>query len=84
MYKRQPLTSISNYVDLLKRLKITEEPARSYIEVLDSKAQRLKQLTDDLVEASKISSGNIVLNLEQLNLTELLNQACLLYTSRCV
>ena len=37
--------------------------------------QRLKQLTDDLVEASKISSGNIVLNLEQLNLTELLNQA---------
>lgn len=72
---KTPLTSIINYVDLLKRLKITEEPARSYIEVLDSKSQRLKQLTDDLVEASKISSGNIVLNLEQLNLTELLNQA---------
>ena len=65
---KTPLTSIINYVDLLKRLKITEEPARSYIEVLDSKSQRLKQLTDDLVEASKISSGNIVLNLEQLNL----------------
>ena len=72
---KTPLTSIINYVDLLKRLKITEEPARSYIEVLDSKSQRLKQLTDDLVEASKISYGNIVLNLEQLNLTELLNQA---------
>ena len=72
---KTPLTSIINYVDLLKRLKITEEPARSYIDVLDSKSQRLKQLTDDLVEASKISSGNIVLNLEQLNLTELLNQA---------
>lgn len=43
--------------------------------MLDSKSQRLKQLTDDLVEASKISSGNIVLNLEPLNLTELLNQA---------
>ena len=72
---KTPLTSIINYVDLLKRLKIAEEPAKSYIAVLDSKSQRLKQLTDDLVEASKISSGNIVLNLEPLNLTELLNQA---------
>ena len=72
---KTPLTSIINYVDLLKRLKITEEPAKSYIAVLDSKSQRLKQLTDDLVEASKISSGNIVLNLEKLNFTELLNQA---------
>ena len=71
---KTPLTSIINYVDLLKRLKITEEPARGYIDILDSKAQRLKQLTDDLVEASKISSGNIELNLEKLNLTELLNQ----------
>ena len=72
---KTPLTSIINYVDLLKRLKITEEPAKSYIAVLDSKSQRLKQLTDDLVEASKISSGNIVLNLERINFTELLNQA---------
>ena len=72
---KTPLTSIINYVDLLKRLKITEEPAQSYITVLDSKSQRLKQLTDDLVEASKISSGNIVLNLEKIDFTELLNQA---------
>ena len=72
---KTPLTSIINYLDLLKRLKIKEEPARSYINVLDAKSQRLKQLTDDLVEASKISSGNIVLNNEKLNLTELLNQA---------
>lgn len=72
---KTPLTSIINYVDLLKRLKITEEPAQSYIAVLDSKSQRLKQLTDDLVEASKISSGNIVLNLEMINFTELFNQA---------
>ena len=71
---KTPLTSIINYVDLLKRLKIQEEPAKSYIEILDTKAQRLKQLTDDLVEASKISSGNITLNLEKLNLTELINQ----------
>lgn len=72
---KTPLTSIINYVDLLKRLKIKEEPAKSYINVLDSKAQRLKQLADDLVEASKISSGNIELNREKLNLSELLYQS---------
>ncbi|MBE5883294.1 MAG: HAMP domain-containing histidine kinase [Lachnospiraceae bacterium] len=72
---KTPLTSIINYVDLLKRLDIEEEPAKSYIGILDSKSQRLKQLADDLVEASKISSGNIELNMEKLNLTELMNQA---------
>lgn len=71
---KTPLTSIINYVDLLKRMKIEEEPARGYIEILDGKAQRLKQLTDDLVEASKISSGSIVLEKEKLNLTELIHQ----------
>ena len=72
---KTPLTSIINYVDLLKRLHIKDEPAKGYIEVLDGKAQRLKQLTDDLVEVSKISSGNIELNMEKINLTELLNQS---------
>ncbi len=72
---KTPLTSIISYVDLLKRLKIEEEPAKSYIAILDTKSQRLKQLTDDLVEASKISSGNIELKREQLNLTELFHQA---------
>lgn len=72
---KTPLTSIISYVDLLKRQKIETEPAKSYIEILDSKSQRLKQLTDDLVESSKISSGNIVLQNDQLNLTELFNQA---------
>ena len=71
---KTPLTSIINYVDLLKRQKIEQEPARGYIAILDSKAQRLKQLTDDLVEASKISSGSLVLELEKLNVAELLNQ----------
>lgn len=71
---KTPLTSIINYVDLLKRLKIDDEPAKSYIDILDTKAQRLKQLTDDLVEASKISSGNIILNKEKLNLNELVYQ----------
>lgn len=71
---KTPLTSIINYVDLLKRLKIEDEPAKGYIDILDGKAQRLKQLTDDLVEASKISSGSIVLENAKLNLTELFNQ----------
>ena len=72
---KTPLTSIINYVDLLKREHIEQEPAKGYIEILDTKTQRLKQLTDDLVEASKISSGNIVLRKERINLTELLSQS---------
>lgn len=72
---RTPLTSIINYVNLLKRERITQEPARGYIEVLDTKAQRLKQLTDDLLEASKISSGNIILENSRLDLTELVRQS---------
>lgn len=71
---KTPLTSIINYVDLIKRENVQDEKIREYIEVLDVKSQRLKQLTDDLVEASKISSGNIVLQWEKINLVELLNQ----------
>lgn len=72
---KTPITSIINYVDLLKRENIQTEPVKGYIEVLDAKSQRLKQLTDDLVEASKISSGNVVLNFEKINLKELLKQS---------
>ncbi|NBJ94272.1 sensor histidine kinase [Parablautia muri] len=71
---KTPLTSIINYVDLIKRENIQETKIKEYVEVLDTKSQRLKQLTDDLVEASKISSGNIVLQWEKINLVELLNQ----------
>ncbi len=71
---KTPLTSIINYVDLLKREQVGSEKARDYIRVLDEKSQRLKQLTDDLVEASKISSGTISLHFERINLTELMNQ----------
>ena len=71
---KTPLTSIINYVDLIKREQVNDEKIRSYIQVLDEKSQRLKQLTDDLVEASKISSGNISLNFEKINLVELMNQ----------
>lgn len=72
---KTPLTSIVNYVDLLKRENIQDEKIKGYISILDSKSQRLKQLTEDLVEASKISSGNISYVFERLNLIELLNQA---------
>lgn len=72
---KTPLTSIINYVDLLKRENIENEKVKGYIEVLDAKSQRLKQLTEDLVEASKISSGNISYVFERINLTELVHQA---------
>ena len=72
---KTPLTSIINYVDLLKEIKIEDEKAKEYIGILDNKSQRLKKLTEDLVEASKVSTGNISLNLEKINIVELIKQA---------
>ena len=60
---------------LLKREKISDHRIISYIEILDNKSQRLKQLIDDLVEASKISSGNISIEMETINFVELVKQA---------
>lgn len=71
---KTPLTSIINYVDLIRREQVENPRIQEYIAVLDAKSQRLKQLTEDLLEASKISSGNIVLHMERINLVELLNQ----------
>ena len=71
---KTPLTSIINYVDLLKKENIQNEKVKEYINILDKKSQRLKKLTEDLVEASKVSSGNVKLNLEDINLKELFNQ----------
>ena len=56
-----------NCLELLKKEKIENEQAKEYIEILDSKSQRLKKLTEDLVEASKVSTGNISLKLEKIN-----------------
>lgn len=72
---KTPLTSIINYVDLLKKEDIRDEKVKEYIQILDKKAQRLKKLTEDLVEASKVSSGNVKLNIEEINLKELMNQS---------
>ncbi|MDR2546582.1 MAG: HAMP domain-containing histidine kinase [Lachnospiraceae bacterium] len=72
---KTPLTSLIAYIDLIRREEIEDEKISGYVDVLEQKAQRLKQLTDDLVEASKISSGTITLKLEKINLTELVNQS---------
>ena len=71
---KTPLTSIINYVDLLKKENIQGEKAIEYLNILDSKSQRLKKLTEDLVEASKASSGAIKLNMERLKVNELIKQ----------
>lgn len=71
---KTPLTSIINYVDLLKQEDIKDEKVLEYLNVLDSKSQRLKKLIEDLVEASKASSGSVKLNIEEINLSELLKQ----------
>ncbi len=71
---KTPLTSIINYVDLLKRVDIKDENAKKYIKILDEKTDRLKQLTFDLVEASKISSGNISIDLIKIDFVEFIKQ----------
>lgn len=71
---KTPLTSIINYVDLLKRENIADAKIQGYIQILEKKAQRLKTLTEDVVEASKVSSGNITLQYMDVNLVEMVNQ----------
>ncbi len=72
---KTPLTSIINYVDLLSRCPIKDETAIKYIKILDEKGAKLKRLIDDLIEASKVTSGNIHINPINLNLSELCVQA---------
>lgn len=71
---KTPLTSIINYIGLLRREKIDNPSAESYIEVLESKAMRLKQLMEDLLDVSRISSGNITLQMDDIDLVELVRQ----------
>lgn len=72
---KTPLTAIVNYVDLLKKCDISDEAAQGYIGVLEEKSERLKHLIEDLVEASKATTGNIQLNFIKVNLYELAIQA---------
>ncbi|MGL6200204.1 MAG: sensor histidine kinase [Lachnospiraceae bacterium] len=72
---KTPLTSIINYVDLLKRENFDDPKIKGYLDILEAKAQRLKALTEDVVEASKVSSGNIKLEFMNIDLVEMLYQA---------
>lgn len=71
---KTPLTSIINYVNLIKLEDIENERVKNYVRILDEKSQRLKQLTEDLVEASKVSSGNVKLDMQQIDIVELVCQ----------
>ena len=71
---KTPLTSIVNYVDLLKKEEINSPKAQEYLEVLDRQSKRLKKLTEDLVEASKASSGVIPVDCQPTNVNVLLSQ----------
>ena len=72
---KTPLTSIINYTDLLKKEKIENENAKKYIDILEKKSKKLKILTEDLIEVSKISSGNEKATLEKIDFKELVLQA---------
>ena len=72
---KTPLTSVINYIDLLKQCDIRDEKALEYMGVIDEKSIKLKRLIEDLIEASKVSSGNVAINKTKLNLNELATQA---------
>lgn len=71
---KTPLTSIITYVDLLKQKGITEEEREKYINTIDKKSQRLKSLIEDLFEVSKANSGNIKLNIVDVDIVSLMQQ----------
>lgn len=79
---KTPLTSIVNYVELLKKEDLHNGTAEGYVAVLDRQAQRLKKLTEDVVEASKASSGALHVQLAPVDAAELLRQCAAEYGDR--
>lgn len=79
---KTPLTSIINYVDLLEKEDIDNEKVKEYLEVLDRQTARLKKLIADLLEASKASTGNLKVNMEELDAAVLISQVTGEYTER--
>lgn len=79
---KTPLTSIINYVDLLEKEKPENERMQEYLEILDRQSARLKKLIEDLVEASKASTGNLPVNMSQCQLNVLLEQVTGEYTEK--
>lgn len=72
---KTPLTSIINYVDLLRKEDADSEKAKEYLNIVDNRSQRLKKLVEDLIEVSKASTGNIKVNLTAVDIEEFINQA---------
>lgn len=72
---KTPLTSIINYVDLIKKEKYTDSTLCEYVDVLDRQSARLKKLIEDLMEASKASTGNLKVELEECDISMLIGQA---------
>ncbi len=71
---KTPLTSILNYVGILRQTDPADPKVQDYLNILEEKAQRLKTLTEDVVEASKVSSGNISLEYMDLDLSEMISR----------
>lgn len=79
---KTPLTSIINYVDLLSKQEINNDTAKGYIEVLSRQSSKLKKLIEDLLEASKASTGNLAVNLSKIEVGIVLSQAIGEYEER--
>lgn len=77
---KTPLTSLINYSDLLQKCEIEDEKANEYINVINTQSGKLKRLIEDLIEASKVSTGNVQLNKTKINLSELAVQAIVEFT----
>lgn len=79
---KTPLTSIMSYIDLLKEERIENDTAKEYIDILDERSNRLKQLVEDLVEASKAATGNVKAELVPTQIDQLVMQGVGEYTDR--
>ena len=78
---KTPLTSIINYVNILKDPKITEEERLNYLNILEKKSFKLKELIEDLFEASKLNSGKMILNKSEVDIIALVHQGVGEYSS---
>ena len=79
---KTPLTSIVTYIDLLQKEDIQDEKAKEYIDTMARQSKKLKKLTEDLIDASKASSGALNVNMERVNISELLRQSSAEYGER--
>ena len=79
---KTPLTSIVTYIDLLQKEDIQDEKTREYIDTIARQSKKLKKLTEDLIDASKASSGALNVNMERVNISELLRQSSAEYGER--